>query len=103
MAEMLILEFEGVTESDYRSVSAQLGFDPDTGEGDRPAGQITHLSGLTEDGRLVIVETWTSREAQAEFMEKRLGAAMAQGGVTATPKVTWLIVIGSQGGGGFTR
>ena len=103
MAELLILEFEGVTESDYRSVSAQLGIDPDTGEGDLPAGQITHHAGLTDDGRLVIAETWASREAQAAFMENRLGPALAQGGVTATPKVTWGIVQGSRGGGGFTR
>jgi hypothetical protein len=38
IAELLILEFEGVTESDYRSVNAQLGIDPDTGEGTGPPG-----------------------------------------------------------------
>jgi DNA-binding CsgD family transcriptional regulator len=29
------------------------------------------------------LESWTSREAQEEFMNNRLGAAMAEGGVTA--------------------
>ena len=94
MAELLILEFEGVNEADYRRVSAQLGIDVDTGEGDWPAEQITHLVGLGEDGRAFVVEAWTSREAQAEFMQNHLGAAMAQGGLSATPKVTWATLIG---------
>src|SRR5215831_539653 len=95
MAELLILEFEGVSEADYRRVSAQLGIDVDTGKEDWPAGQITHLAALGEGGRAFVVESWTSCEAQAEFMQNRLGAAMAQGGVTATPKVTWVTLIGS--------
>jgi hypothetical protein len=94
MAELLILEFEGVSEEDYRRVSAQLGIDVDTGKGDWPAGQITHLTALGEGGRAFVVESWTSREAQAEFMQNRLGPAMAQGGLTATPKVTWATLIG---------
>jgi len=94
MAELLILEFEGVTEADYRSVTKELGIDPDTMKGDWPAGLITHLAGMTEDGRGCVVETWASREAQAEFMQNRLGAAMARGGLTATPKVTWATVMG---------
>ena len=104
MAELLILEFEGATESDYCNVSAQLGIDPDTGEGDVPAGQLTHLAGLTEDGRLVIAESWESREAQAEFTENRLGPAIAKAGVTATPKVTWagVILVGPSGAGKTT-
>ena len=94
MAELLILEFDGVTEADYRSVTKELGIDPDTMKGDWPAGLITHLAGMTEDGRGCVVETWASREAQAEFMQNRLGAAMARGGLTATPKVTWATVMG---------
>jgi hypothetical protein len=53
--------------------------------GGQQAGQV---------GRAFVVESWTSREAQAEFMQNRLGPAMAQGGVTATPKVTWATLIG---------
>jgi hypothetical protein len=33
MAELLILEFEGVNEADYRRVSDLLGIDVDTGKG----------------------------------------------------------------------
>ena len=89
-----------VTESDYRNVTAQLGIDPDTGKGDWPTGLITHLGGMTEDGRGVIVESWTSREAQVEFMQSRLGPAQAQGGVTAMPKVTWANLVGEYLPGG---
>jgi hypothetical protein len=99
MAELLILEFEGVSEADYRSVNTQLGLDPATGKGDWPAGLITHLAGLGEDGRAFVVETWTSRQAQAEFMQNRLGAAMARGGVTAAPTVTWTPLIGEHHSG----
>ena len=45
MAELLLLEFEGVAESEYRSVNAELGIDPDTGKGDWPAGLITTSPG----------------------------------------------------------
>ena len=100
MAELLILEFDSVTESEYRNVNAELGIDPETGKGDWPAGLITHLAGLAEDGRAFVVESWTSREAQAEFMQNRLGVAMDRGGLTATPKVTWATLIGEQHPGG---
>ena len=52
-----------------------------------------HLAALGEGGCAFVVESWTSREAQAEFMQNRPGPAMAQGGVTATPKVTWATLI----------
>ena len=100
MAQLLILEFDSVTESEYRKVNAELGIDPETGKGDWPAGLITHLAGLAEDGRAFVVESWTSREAQAEFMQNRLGVAMSRGGLTATPKVTWAPLIGEQHPGG---
>jgi hypothetical protein len=100
MAELLLLEFEGVAESEYRSVNAELGIDPDTGKGDWPAGLITHLAGVAEGGRLFVVESWTSREAQAEFMQNRLRAALVRGGITARPKVTWSTLVGEHHLGG---
>jgi hypothetical protein len=33
MAELLVLEFDGVDETDYAKVNAQLGLDPKTGAG----------------------------------------------------------------------
>ena len=100
MAELLILEFEGVSEADYRRVSALLGIDVDTGMGDWPAGLVTYLAGVAEGGRLFVVESWTSREAQAEFMQNRLGAALGRGGITVTPKVTWATLVGEHHPGG---
>lgn len=37
-----------------------------------------------------MLEVWDSRQAQAEFMHSRLGEALAAGGVTSPPKVTWV-------------
>jgi hypothetical protein len=99
MAELLVLEFDGVDETDYAKVNAQLGLDPKTGAGEWPAGLITHLTGLVEGGSAYVIEVWESQEAQVEFMQSRLGPAMAAGGVTATPKVTWARLIGHQNPG----
>jgi len=99
MAELLVLEFDGVDETDYAHVNAQLGLNPETGAGDWPEGLITHMAGLKEGGSAYVIEVWESQEAQAEFMQSRLGPAMAAGGVTAIPKVTWARLIGQQNPG----
>jgi hypothetical protein len=99
MAELLVLEFDGVGETDYANVSAQLGRDPKTGAGEWPAGLISHLAGLKENGGAYVIEVWESQEAQAEFMQSRLGPAMAAVGVTAAPKVTWARLVGHQNPG----
>lgn len=99
MAELLVLEFDGVDQTDYANVNAQLGLDPETGAGDWPAGLITHLAGLKEGGSAYVIEVWESQQAQAEFMQSRLGPAMATKGVTAIPKVTWARLIGQQNPG----
>jgi hypothetical protein len=99
MAELLVLEFDGVDEADYAKVNAQLGLDPQTGAGEWPAGLITHLTGLVEGGSAYVIEVWESQEAQAEFMQSRLGPAMAAGGVTATPTVTWARLLAHQNPG----
>jgi hypothetical protein len=96
MAELLILEFDGLDDTHYLSVNSELGLDPDTGAGDWPAGLITHLAGMGEGGHAYVVEVWESQQAQADFMESRLGAALASGGVTAVPKVTWTRLLGEQ-------
>jgi hypothetical protein len=80
MAELLILEFEGVSEEDYRRVSSLLGIDVDTGKGDWPAGQITHHAALGEGGRAFVVESWTSREAQAESCRTAWGRRWPKAG-----------------------
>jgi hypothetical protein len=99
MAELLVLEFDGLDEKDYAAVNAQLGLDPKTGAGDWPAGLITHVAGVADSGSALVIEVWESRQAQIDFMESRLGAALAAGGVTATPKVTWARLLGHQNPG----
>ena len=94
MAELLMLEFDGVDEATYAKVSAELGLDPHTGAGEWPSGLVTHAVGLSDDGHGYVFEVWESKDAQADFMSSRLGPAMAAGGVTAVPKVTWARLIG---------
>ena len=99
MPELLILDFAGVTEAEYRNVNAQLGVDPDTGAGDWPVGLVSHTAGAT-DGHLFVVEVWESQETQATFMHTRLGAALIAGGIAVEPAVTWARVVGHQTPGG---
>ena len=94
MAEMLILDFEGVDEADYLKVNKALGLDPETGAGDWPAGLVSHVAGVSDSGHGYVVEVWESQQAQADFVDARLGASMAEGGVTAVPQVTWARVMG---------
>jgi hypothetical protein len=85
-----MLDFEGV----YARVNSELGLDPDTGAGDGPAGLITHVAGVTDANHGYVIEVWESQQAQSDFMTSRLGAAMAEGGVSAVPQMTWARVTG---------
>jgi hypothetical protein len=93
MAELLILEFSGIGQTEYEAVNSQLGIDMHTGEGDWPAGLLVHTAGTTDEGAFVVAEVWSSRQDQATFMETKLGAALGAGGITAPPKVTWASLI----------
>ncbi|MFN8104470.1 MAG: hypothetical protein U0U69_08410 [Acidimicrobiia bacterium] len=99
MAEALILEFSGVSEAQYDAVNASLGVDARTGAGDWPSGLLVHAAGYADDGTFVVTEVWDSREAQGDFMESRLGEALAVGGVTDAPKVTWVSLVSHQSPG----
>jgi hypothetical protein len=87
----MILEFEGVTTDEYYAVNAALGIDPSTGEGDWPDGLASHSAGLNDDGHLVVMEVWDTPDHQAQFMEERLGAALAEGGITAPPSSVTMV------------
>ena len=96
MAEGLILEFDGVGREHYEAVNAKLGIDAYTGAGDWPAGLRFHAGG-PKPGGWVVFEVWDSREAQAEFMDSRLGRALQEGGVTSPPtRAEWLENVAAQ-------
>lgn len=93
MAEMLVLEFEGIGRETYEAVNGRLGIDSVTGKGDWPAGLLYHAGGEGDDG-IVVVEVWESQEAQAAFMESRLGRALQESGVTGPPaRIRWSTVL----------
>jgi len=90
MAEGLILEFDGVGVEEYHAVNHALGIDAETGVGDWPEGLRFHAGGA-KPGGWVVFEVWDSKEAQADFMNGRLGQALHEGGVTEPPtRVEWL-------------
>jgi hypothetical protein len=90
MAEGLILEFQGVGKAEYEAVNGKLGIDPNTGKGDWPPGMQMHFAGTSDQGTFIVTEVWASRQEQEAFMHGRLLAALAEGGITGTPTVTWI-------------
>jgi hypothetical protein len=64
MPELLVLEFDGVGESQYNKVNTELGIDQATGDGNWPPGLITHIGAAADGGNLIVVEVWQSRQAQ---------------------------------------
>ena len=90
MSEGIIIEFDGIGRAHYDAVNAAMGIDPDSGEGDWPAG-LTYHAGGAKPGGWVVFEVWDSREAQEEFLNGRLGRALQEGGVKGPPsRVEWL-------------
>ncbi len=97
MAAELILEFEGITTTEYWAVNKELGIDAATGEGIWPDGMVAHSAGLNEDGHLVVIEVWDTPAHQAKFMEERLGPALVKGGITGPPSsITWIDLVSHQ-------
>ena len=93
MAEALILEFAGLNDADYAAVNGNLGIDMETGQGDWPPGLLSHAAGRSDDGNFVVTEVWSSRAAQAAFLESRLGPALGAAGVTAVPTMRWVPLV----------
>jgi hypothetical protein len=85
----LVLQFKGQTLADYDRVNGLLEIDQKNKSGDWPPGLHVHAGGMTDDGNLLVMEVWESREAQGRFMQERLGPALQKGGITAAPTVTW--------------
>ena len=97
MPAAVILEVEGVGQAEYEAVNAALGVNGYTGEGDWPDGLVAHSAGFNDGGNMVVMEVWDTPDHQARFMDGRLGAALAEGGVTNPPvSVTWVELIAHQ-------
>ncbi len=88
MPAAVMLEFEGVTLTEYAAVNKVLGIDYTTGEGDWPDGLVTHTAGLNEGGHLVVMEVWDTPEHQARFMEGRLGAGSLRAALPGPRRVS---------------
>ena len=100
MSQALILEFDGVGREQYDAVSRELGVNPGTGEGNWPAGLISHAGGAKAGG-WVVFEVWESQQAQERFMEDRLGPALAAGGIPGPPaRAEWVELAGYSTPGG---
>jgi hypothetical protein len=97
--EGLILEFDTLGVDDYRRVNELLGIDMESGEGDWPAGLMTHVGGAKDNGWIVF-ELWASRADQERFLADRLGPALAEAGVDGPPaRMEWIEVAASQSPG----
>jgi hypothetical protein len=94
MSEAIILEFAGVGAAEYNAVNVLLGIDPVTGEGDWPAGMISHTGAVGAAGNLVVFEVWDSQASQGAFMASKLGPALGQAGVPAPVRVEWFSTTG---------
>lgn len=90
MSAGVFIEFEGVGQPHYEAVNKTLGIDMATGKGDWPPGLLSHAGGPTGDGGFAVLEVWESQEAQGQFMETRLGAALQAAGVPEPSRVTWV-------------
>lgn len=96
MAAGLVLQFpSGVGQKEYEAVNSKLGIDMKTGQGDWPAGLLSHTAGPSDEG-FIVVEVWQSQEAQASFMDSRLGPAFAAVGLPQPSRIVWFDVVGNQ-------
>jgi hypothetical protein len=100
MADGLILEFDGFGADTYEQVNGLLGIDMASGEGNWPAGLISHTGGA-KDGGWVVFEVWDPRADQERFLQERLGPALAKAGIEGPPaRMEWLELSAHRNPGG---
>jgi hypothetical protein len=95
MAVALILEFPKHGRAEYYKVNSELGLDTISPHSSWPDGLLNHTAGTKDDGSLVIMEVWDSRESHYRFLDERLRPALMKAGVTSTPEITWIDVVTS--------
>jgi heme-degrading monooxygenase HmoA len=82
MSVLMLLEVPGGTLEQYDRVNEIMGI---RGDEDAPDGLVHHVAGSDGDS-LVIADLWESEEALGRFVEGKLGAALAEAGVSADSK-----------------
>lgn len=93
MSELLIIEINPASAEQYNEVNDLLGLNTSTGEGDWPDGLRSHTGATTSSGGVSVVEIWDSQEAQAAFMQSRLGPALGKAGLPEPTRVEWMSLL----------
>ncbi|MGD8320977.1 MAG: hypothetical protein PVJ02_10990 [Gemmatimonadota bacterium] len=89
MAEVIVLEFSAPDAgSIYMRVNGILGWGGVPGPEVRPEGLISSIAGESGD-KLIVVETWESREHQEAFMQNQLGPALGKAEAAQPSRVEW--------------
>ena len=70
MSQALILEFKDATADQYHAVNRILGIDPDTGDGDWPAGLLHHTGAAGDGSGVLVMEVWDSQASHGAFRER---------------------------------
>ena len=81
MAIMMVMEWAGVTASQYDEVRQSVNW-----EGDVPSGAMFHVAAFTDAGAR-ITDVWGSAEQFQRFVDERLMPGVQKAGITGEPKV----------------
>jgi hypothetical protein len=81
MATVMLMEWSGVTQDQYKNVMNTLGLDTKP-----PAGALFHVAGFT-GGSLRVLDIWESQQAFERFQQERLTGAVQKAGISTPPKV----------------
>jgi len=81
MAVAMFLHWPGLTGEQYDALIARLDLDANPA-----AGQVLHLSAVTDEG-LEVCDVWQTEQAFQGFLEHRVMPAVAELEVTGTPEI----------------
>ena len=81
MSTVMLMEWTGVTQDQYKQVMRTLDLDKKL-----PEGGIFHVAGFTA-GALHVLDIWDSQQAFEKFQKDRLNPAVQKAGITSPPKV----------------
>ncbi len=86
MAIGFIMQFENMSTAKYDAIAKELGYKLHS-NGNYPLGILSHMTGKTPTG-LVVIDVWDSEQEFGAFLEGKLKPAFAKVGGVAEPKVT---------------